>query len=325
MDNIRQEWLRTQLHWDDIDTIQSRKIPVSVVFNWRRMTYMLWALCKEKCILQNRKLLMVDIGCGAGRFYDGLRSTVDLYIGIDPSDRMLLHASEFLAPGAAALGDPRVDRTVSPSMQKQPAADSTESRVQFFIRGVGEHLPLQSGIADVVLLKSVLDQCYAPHQVISESYRVLKDGGWLLVSLSNRRAYYAFFRNFYGRLRGHKNTSSSEVSEFLAPPAYAGANPRKDRHFFEESHQFYFDMLDVLTMLRKERLDIVRQIPIAYFVFPRCLERLMPGRVMLRCIELADRFGAAILPWKGGGFIFAGQKMSLEEQGAESLGLRAES
>jgi len=313
MDNVKQEWLRTQLHWDDIDTIQSRKIPVSVVFNWRRMTHILWALCKEKCILQNRKLLMVDIGCGAGRFYDGLGSTVDLYIGVDPSDRMLLHASEFLAPGAAVLGDTRVEQTVSSFMQNRSAANSTGNRVQFFIRGVGEHLPLQSGIADVVLLKSVLDQCYAPHQVISESYRVLKDGGWLLVSLSNRRAYYALFRNLYGRLRGHKGTSSSEVSEFLAPHAYAGAHPRKDRHFFEESHQFYFDMLDVLTMLRKERFEIVRQIPTAYFVFPRCLERLMSGRVLLRCIDLADKVGSAILPWRGGGSIFAGQKMSLVE------------
>ena len=284
MDNVKQEWLKTQLHWDDRDTIQSRKVPRSVVFNWCKMTHILRTLCKEKFALQGCKLLMVDVGCGAGRFYDGLESTVDLYIGIDPSDRMLLRVAG--------------------------------TRDQFFIRGAGERLPLRSGVADVVLLKSVLDQCYAPHQVISESYRVLKDGGWLLVSLSNRRAYYALFRNLYGRLRGHKGTSSSEVSEFLAPHAYAGAHPRKDRHFFEESHQFYFDMLDVLTMLRKERLEIVRQIPIAYFVFPRCLERLMPGRVLLRCIDLADKVGSAILPWRGGGFIFAGQKMSLGEKRA---------
>jgi SAM-dependent methyltransferase len=263
---------------------------------------------------------MVDIGCGAGRFHDGLRSTVDLYIGIEPSDRMLLHASEFLAPGAAASGDPRVEQNVSPSIRNQPAANSTGDSDQLFIRGVGEHLPLQSGIADVVLLKSVLDQCYAPHQVISESYRILRDDGWLLVSLSNRRAYYAFFRNLYGRLRGHKGTSPSGVPEFSAPPAYAGAHLRKDRHFFAESHQFYFDMLNVLTMLRRERFEIVRQIPIAYFLFPLCLERLMPGRVMLRCIDLADRIGAAIMPQRGGGFIFAGQKVSLEEQRAKGLG-----
>ena len=268
MNDVKQEWLRTQLHWDDSDTIQGRRVPKSVVFNWRKMTYTLRSLCKEKYILQGHRLLVVDVGCGAGKFYNGLDSTVDLYIGTDPSDRMLLHACG--------------------------------SRDRFFIRGVGECLPLQSGIADVVLLKSVLDQCYAPHQVISESYRVLKDSGWLLISLSNRRAYYAFFRNLYSRLRRHKSTSSTP------------AGGVKDRHFFRESHQFYFDMMDILVMLREAQFEIIRQIPIGYFVFPRCLEWLMPEQVLFRCIDLADKIGTAILPRRGGGFIFAGQHSGKE-------------
>jgi ubiquinone/menaquinone biosynthesis C-methylase UbiE len=277
MNDIKQEWLRTQLHWDDRDAIQSRRVPKSVVFNWRKMTYILRCLCEEKYISQGHKLLMVDVGCGAGRFYDGLDSAVDLYIGIDPSDRMLLRISG--------------------------GCD------QFFIRGVGERLPLQSGIADVVLLKSVLDQCYAPHQVISESYRVLKDNGWLLVSLSNRRAYYALFRNLYSRLRRHKSMSLN-VGERLDP------SRTKDRHFFQESHQFYFDMMDILAMLSKERFEIVRQIPIGYFVFPRCLEWLTPGQLLLRCIDLADKVGAAVLPRRSGGFIFAGQHSENEQKEA---------
>ena len=224
---------------------------------------------------------MVDIGCGAGKFHDGLESAVDVYIGIDPSDRMLLHT---------------VRRATSSPMWNQPAAGSTENRDQFFIRGVGEHLPLESGIADVVLLKSVLDQCYAPHQVISESYRVLKDNGWLVISLSNKNAYYALFRNLYSRLRRCKSMSPDGV---------------KDKHFFQESHQFYFDMMDISIMLRKENFKVVHQISIGYFVLPHYLEWLMPGRLMLKCIDLADRIGSVVLPRRGGIFIFAGQKMGL--------------
>ena len=158
-------------------------------------------------------------------------------------------------------------------------------RNQIFVRGAGEHLPLQAGIADIVLIKSVLDQCYDPNQVIAESYRVLKDDGWLLMSLSNRNSYYAIFRNFYSHLRRHKS-----------------------RHFFQESHQFYFDMKDVSIMLRKEQFEIARRLPIGYFVFPRCLEWLMSERIMLSCIDIADRVGAAILPGRGGGFIFIGRR-----------------
>jgi len=292
MNDVKQEWLRTQLRWDDRDAIQSRRVPKSVVFNWRKVTRILQSLCKEKYILKGHKLLMVDVGCGAGKFYDGLGSAVELYIGIDPSDRMLPRAVERAASPFAWN---------QPSVSNQPAAGSTRNRDQFFIRGVGECLPLQSGVADIVLLKSVLDQCYAPNQVISESYRVLKDGGWLLVSLSNRRAYYSFFRNFYGRLRWHKSKSSSQV---------------KDRHFFQKGHQFYFDMADTLVMLRKEQFEIIRQIPIGYFVFPRCLEWLLPERVLLKCIDLADRAGTAALPRRSGGFIFAAQHSGSGRKGA---------
>jgi len=252
MNDVKQEWMRTQLNWDDKDVILSRKVPKSVVFNWRKMTRILRCLCKEKYVSLGRKMLMVDVGCGRGEFYNGLESAVDLYIGIDPSDKMLRRTSM--------------------------------NRDQFFIRGAGERLPLRSGAADVVLLKGVLDQCYAPHQVISESRRVLKDGGWLLINLSNRNSYYAPLRNLYSRLRRHRS-----------------------KHFFQESHQFYFDMMDVSVMLRKEQFEIVRQIPIGYFIFPRCLEWLLPERVLVRCIDLADRVGAAILPRRCGGFILAGQ------------------
>lgn len=253
MNNAKRQWLETQLHWDYKEAIKSRKFPISVALNWRKMYYIMQSLCEEKHALQGQEILLVDIGCGVGEFCKGLESIIDLYIGIDPSDRML--------PGVSGDSD------------------------RLFIRGAGEHLPLQSGIADIVLIKSVLDQCYDPQQVIAESYRILKDDGWLLMSLSNKAAYYALLRNLYGRFRRHKS-----------------------RHFFQESHQFYFDMTDISAMLQEEQFEIVRQIPMGYFVFPRRLEWLMSERVLLGCIELADKIGVAILPERGGAFIFIGQR-----------------
>jgi len=253
MNDAKQEWFRTQLHWDDKETIRSRKIPKAIVFNWRKMTRVLRSLCEEKHLSQDGKLVLVDIGCGAGKFHDGLESAVGLYIGVDPSDRMLSYAS------------------------------ATHGRL--FIRGVGEHLPLRNGIADAVVLKSVLDQCYAPHQVILEAYRVLKNGGWLLISLSNRSAHYMLFRRLYNLLRRHKGG-----------------------HFFQESHQFYFNITDIAIMLRKEDFEVIRWFSTGYFLFPRCLEWLIPERTLPRIIDFADRIGSAILPQMGGIFILVSQR-----------------
>lgn len=252
MNDVKQEWQRTQLNWDDRDALQSRRIPRSVVLNWRKMTRIMRCLCEEKHLLQGHKLTVVDIGSGPGKFWNGLETSVELCIGIDPSSKML-------------------DRIAS-------------SRDRLFIRGAGECLPLQPGIADVVLIKSVLDQCYAPQQVIQESHRVLKNDGWLLISLSNRNAYYAFLRNLYSYLRRHRS-----------------------KHFFQDSHQFYFDMTNLLGMLNEQCFEIARRISIGYFVFPRSLEWLLPERVLLRCIDLADKAGAFILPRRGGIFILVGK------------------
>ena len=251
MDNIKKKWSETQLHWDDKEIIQSQKFPKSIIFNWRKMTLILHFLCKEKSYSSDNTTVIVDIGCGAGKFCDGLDFPL-YYMGIDPSDKMLSYAS--------------ID------YNKQ------------FIRGVGEQLPLKSGIADIVLYKSVLDQCYDPSLAISESRRVLKAGGWLLISLSNRDSYYAIFRRLRNRLRGNKSD-----------------------HFFQESHQFYFDMNEVKLMLKKEKFGIVYQIPFGYFIFPRSLEKAIPDRLLTRLIDISDRVGSFIFPGKCGGFILVGK------------------
>ncbi len=252
MNNTEQRWTKTQLHWDDKKTIQSQKIPKSIIFNWRRMNQILQDLCKRYSLLNN-KAVMVDIGCGGGKFYYGLEPYVELYIGIDPSDKMLSYASR--------------------------------SEGQYFIRGVGEQLPLRDNFADIVLIKSVLDQCYDPHRFISESFRVLKNKGWILISLSNRSSYYSILRKIYNRLR---NSDSD--------------------HFFQESHQFYFNVKDVVDLLKKHQFNVIYQVPFGYFVFPRFLEWMIPNTAMPILIKIADEIGTSLIPQNGGGFITLGQK-----------------
>jgi len=253
MKDVKQEWQETQLHWDDKTTIQRQKVPKSVILNWRKINYILQELCKEKKEIANKSLSMIDVGCGSGKIFDGLESAINLYIGIDPSDKMLSYVKK--------------------------------KENQQFIRGVGENLPLKDEIADIVLLKSVLDQCYSPSEVILESRRVLIDGGWIIISLSNRNSYYSIFRKIYNRIRGHKSD-----------------------HVFEKGNLFYFDINQVNLMLKNEGINNIKNISVGYFVFPKTFEKLIPDSIFARLIDVSDRIGRMILPQKGGGFIIVGEK-----------------
>lgn len=253
MNNIKQEWQKTQLHWDDKTTIQRQKVPKSVIFNWRKINLILQELCKEKKTLNNRYISIIDIGCGSGKIYNGLESYVNPYIGVDPSDKMLSY------------------------IQKGPN--------QQFIRAVGEQLPLKENIADIVLLKSVLDQCYSPTKVVSEAKRVLKNNGWLIISLSNKNSYYASIRKLYNRLRGHTS-----------------------QHIFEKGNLFYFGMNEVESMLKNDGFQPIKLISVGYFVFPKTFERLIPERIFANIVNIADKIGSVVLPKKGGGFVFVGEK-----------------
>lgn len=252
MDEIKQEWEKTQLNWDDKEVIQRHKVPKSVIFNWRKINRMISDICLETKKIKGKNLTIVDIGCGSGKFFDHLTSVTEKYIGVDPSDRMLSNA---------------------------PKENG------FFIRGTGEHIPIKDSVADVVLLKSVLDQCYSPSKVISESKRILKSDGQLIISLSNRDSYYSLIRRIYNRLRGHKG-----------------------EHVFETSDLFYFNVLDVNGMLKKEGLEIIQSEDVSYFVFPRFLEWIIPDFLMAKLIEFTDKIGASILPKRGGAFIIVGKK-----------------
>ena len=60
-----------------------------------------------------------------------------------------------------------------------------ECRHVLFVAATGEHIPLPSANADVVVMENCLDHCASPGAVLREARRLLKPGGllWLLVDL----------------------------------------------------------------------------------------------------------------------------------------------
>jgi SAM-dependent methyltransferase len=117
-----------------------------------------------------RPRLMVDVGCGTGRFTAPLAARFGARaVGVDPSERML----------AVARGK-RQDTQVE------------------FRQAPGERLPVEDGAADIVFLSMVLHHLDDPAETARECRRILGEGGRVLVRNSTRETAYPQQRFFPG-------------------------------------------------------------------------------------------------------------------------------
>jgi ubiquinone/menaquinone biosynthesis C-methylase UbiE len=97
--------------------------------------------------------LVIDLGCGTGRFSELLAAHVGvLVIGIDPSQKMLEHA----------------------------CCEPTSENV-VYCQGSAEVLPLRGGCADLVFMSMVYHHVTDPTAVTKECHRVLRQGGYACI------------------------------------------------------------------------------------------------------------------------------------------------
>ena len=114
--------------------------------------------------------LIVDLGCGTGRFSASLAERFKTQvIGIDPSERML-------AIARSKLSSEHVE----------------------FRQAPGERLPLDDDSVDVVFLSMVLHHLDDPAEMARECRRILHRGGRVCVRNSTRDADYVQRRFFPG-------------------------------------------------------------------------------------------------------------------------------
>jgi ubiquinone/menaquinone biosynthesis C-methylase UbiE len=111
--------------------------------------------------------LIVDLGCGTGRFSQPLAAHfATRVIAIDPSQKMLDQARQKLARGVVLL------------------------------RASALALPLLDGSADMVFMSMVYHHFADPNLVAKECHRVLRDGGHVCVRNSTREADFPH-RHFF--------------------------------------------------------------------------------------------------------------------------------
>ena len=145
----------------------------------------LWMNVVASCVGKQRLTTIVDLGCGTGRFTEGLATQFDAdVIGIDPSRKMLDQAQKKLR-----------DRRVR------------------YQHGRGEAIPLPDNSVDLIFTSMTFHHFDDPVIVARECRRVLNDGATVFVRTGTRERipsypYVEFFPPVVTILEGRLPTNA---------------------------------------------------------------------------------------------------------------------
>ncbi|MCX8093728.1 MAG: class I SAM-dependent methyltransferase, partial [Candidatus Goldbacteria bacterium] len=193
---------------------------------------------------------------GRGDFYKEIKELVKNYTGIEPSKKM--------------LGDEIIQDDFK------------------LMHGNGEDFDEKESY-DVCLLKEVLDHCYDPNKVIKNCYDALKPDGIIIITLSNKNAYYKLI--------------FKKMAEKL-----------KEEH---KDHLHNFSPKEVIDMMKNCGFIIEENISMNYLKLPIFLEKFLnkfPFKFIIKLNDLFDGIGKVLLKDKGGSFILIGRKEPKSEE-----------
>ncbi len=177
--------------------------------------------------------VILSIGCGLGTDLNSLRKDDRITLGIDPERK-------FLDEG-----------------QKRSNAGN-------LVQAIGEHLPIASNCADLVLLFEVLEHVMSPEETIHEIRRILKPSGYLLLTVPNR--FYLL------ETHGARICSTTIFLGGIGIPFFS-MFPNFIRRGFEKAR--IYDQAEILQSLRNNGFD------------PLILEYLMPPLDIVRQTSIA--------------------------------------
>jgi len=135
-------------------------------------TVRLWQDMLSVHIDRTRISLVLDLGCGTGRFSELLAAHFGVQvIGIDPSQKM------------------------DDQARRKPATGNVVYR-----QGSAEALALPDGCADLVFMSMVYHHLIDPSAVARECHRVLREGGYVCIRNGTRESDFPH-RHFFPALR----------------------------------------------------------------------------------------------------------------------------
>lgn len=244
-----EQWKDTQLKWDDREFL-AKEANALMKKRWARLNKIVSRIVADEVVLRNEYVSFLDLGAGRGDFYRIISDMVKKYTGIEPSVEML---------------------------KDEIKEEDFELR-----RGTGEDLDADN-VFDVCLIKEVLDHTYEPGRVLRNVFKALKDGGLVIITLTNRDSYY--------KLMFKKKAKELE-----------------DRH---RDHLHNFNSGDVQALLQEAGFTAEKNIPINYLKLPWAVEDMI-GRLgekaVFSILDVSDGMAAPLMPGKGGSFILTARK-----------------
>jgi SAM-dependent methyltransferase len=217
-----------------------------------------------------RTLDVLDVGCGSAKFRaargggpkESLQPFVRsarFYAGIDPSWEMLRAAS---APDSqiGALGR------------------------YLLVRAIAERLPFSALSFDLVFIKSALDHCADARSALAEAHRVLRPGGFVLITLQNfgswqRRVLATVMPGTYERHRRRDHHTSPFTPRLLREQLEATGFEVEafSEMGYAQVSRYRLGILEDLLFLGAELADGRRGLVNGVARFDSLLSRLAPG------------------------------------------------
>ena len=250
------QWQETQVHWDDKEFL-AKEANALMKKRWLRLNNIVSKITADEVVLRNEYVSFLDIGAGRGEFYRIVADMVKKYKGLEPSFEML----------------------------KQ---EITEPEYELK-RGTGEELSEENAY-DVCLLKEVLDHTYEPGKVLANTYKALKEGGLIIITLTNKDSYY-------------KLIFKKKAKELI------GKN---------KDHLHNFNPGEVKDLLVKTGFKIEKDMSINYLKLPWGMEDAIgkgSEKSVFGLLEFTDKIFSGLMPGKGGGLIITARKGAAPGEG----------
>lgn len=167
--------------------------------------------------------VVVDLGCGTGRFTNGLANRFGRTVGIDPSRSMLAVARQ---------------NSTSPAVS--------------FRRGSAEAMPLEATSASLVFLSMVYHHLSEPTRAIEEIARVLCSGGFVAIRTATREDVLENpLFDFFPAAREQELKRMPERGTLRRDVASHGLEVvrcARVRQLFAESHTEYFRKISMKSL-----------------------------------------------------------------------------
>ncbi len=246
---LKEKWEKTQIYWDDTDFL-NKKANSLMKKRWEKLNQRIFKIIEKEVINKKEYIYFLDVGAGRGDFYKYIKDLIKKYVGIEPSFKML---------------------------EYEIKEEDFELK-----RGTGEELT-DKNLYDICLIKEVLDHCYSPEKVIKNVYDALKENGLIIITLTNKDAYYKLLFKKTAKKIEEKNID----------------------------HLYNFNIKEVVNLLSKTNFKIEKIISTNYLRLPYFLEDFigkLPENFVFFILEFIDKIGRLFLNEKGGSFIILGRK-----------------